>query len=43
MILRAMSDNADEAAFDTLVVKQFDIGEYCDRAAHICAALIENL
>ena len=43
VILRAMSDNADEAAFDTLVVKQFDIGEYCDRAAHICAALIENL
>ena len=40
VILRAMSDNADEDAFQTLVVKQFDVSEYCDRAAHICAALI---
>ena len=43
VILRAMSDNADEDAFQTLVVKQFDVGEYCDRAAHICAALIASL
>ncbi|WP_367923933.1 5'-methylthioadenosine/adenosylhomocysteine nucleosidase [uncultured Ruthenibacterium sp.] len=43
VILRAMSDNADENAFETLVVKQFDISEYCDRAAHICASLIRSL
>jgi adenosylhomocysteine nucleosidase len=43
VILRAMSDNADESAYETLVVKQFDIGEYCSTAAHISAALIAQL
>lgn len=43
VILRAMSDNADEAAYETLVVKQFDIMEYCDTAAKICTAMIASL
>lgn len=43
VVLRAMSDNADENAYDTLVVKDFDITEYCDTAARICEGLIERL
>ena len=43
VILRAMSDNADESAYETLVVKQFDVGEYCRTAAKISAALIAAL
>ena len=43
VILRAMSDNADESAYETLVVKQFDIGAYCRTAAAISAALIAAL
>ena len=43
LIIRAMSDNADEAAKQELVVKQFDTSEYSDKAAHICAKTIENM
>lgn len=42
VIIRAMSDNADENAFETLVVKQFDVSEYCDTAAKICEKTILN-
>ena len=40
IIIRAMSDNADEAALDHLVIKNFDVSEYCDKAAEICAKTI---
>ena len=43
VVLRAMSDNADEEAYDTLVVKEFDITEYCTTAARICEDLISRL
>ncbi len=43
VILRAMSDLANESAYETLVVKQFDINEYCQTAAEICADMIEKL
>ncbi len=43
VVLRAMSDNADEAAFEELVVKQFDITAYCATAARISEALIASL
>ena len=43
VILRAMSDNSDESAYETLVVKQFDAAEYCRTAAKISAALIAAL
>ena len=38
-----MSDNADEEAYDTLVVKEFDITEYSTTAARICEDLISRL
>lgn len=41
VIIRAMSDNADERAFEHLVVKQFDMSEYCDKAADICELCIK--
>ena len=37
----AMSDNADETAREELVEKQFDITEYCDKAADICELCIK--
>ena len=43
VVLRAMSDDADENAYETLVVKDFDITEYCDTAARICEELIRRL
>lgn len=43
VVLRAMSDNADENAYETLVVKQFDTAEYCNTAARLCEALIGRL
>lgn len=43
VILRAISDDADEAGFEKLVVKQFDVGDYCETAARVSAALIERL
>ena len=41
IIIRAMSDNTDEAALEHLVIKKFDISEYCDKAATICEKTIE--
>ncbi|MEG1895827.1 MAG: 5'-methylthioadenosine/adenosylhomocysteine nucleosidase [Oscillospiraceae bacterium] len=41
VIIRAMSDNADEKAFENLVTKQFDTSEYCDKAADICELCIK--
>ncbi len=36
--------NADlKEAYDTLVVKEFDITEYCTTAARICEDLISRL
>jgi len=43
VVLRAMSDNADEEAYETLVGKPFDISEYCASAAHICEELVARL
>lgn len=43
VVLRAMSDNADEDALQTLVVKQFDITEYCATAAAICEGIVARL
>ncbi len=43
VILRAMSDNCDEEAYETLVGKPFDISEYCKTAAQICEELVKNL
>ncbi len=42
VILRAMSDNCDEEAFETLVGKPFDISEYCKTAAKICEEVVKN-
>ena len=41
VIIRAMSDNADETAREELVEKHFDISEYCDKAADICELCIK--
>ena len=43
VILRAMSDNADESGFEVLVVKQFSITEYVRTATEIVANMIESL
>ena len=43
VILRAISDNADEAGFEKLVVKQFDVADYCETAARVSAALLERI
>ena len=43
MILRAMSDNADESGYEVLVVKQFSIGEYVKTATEIVARMIESV
>ncbi len=43
IIIRAMSDNADEAALEHLVIKNFDVSEYCDKAATICEKTIEYI
>ena len=43
VILRAMSDNTDEAGFEKMVVRQFDPAAYCATAARISAALIARL
>ena len=40
IIIRAMSDNADEAGHELLVVKKFDMSVYCDTAATICEKTI---
>ena len=43
VILRAMSDNADEEGFEKLVGKPFDISDYCRTAAKISRSLIARL
>lgn len=43
VILRAMSDDADEAAYETFVGKPFDISNYCTVSAKICHHLICNI
>ena len=41
LVIRSMSDNADEAATEKLIVKQFDISEYADHAAKICELTVK--
>ena len=43
VILRAMSDNADESGYEVLVVKQFSITEYVKTATEIVARMIESV
>ncbi len=43
VILRAMSDNADEAGHEVLVVKKFSITEYVATATRIVADLLTRL
>lgn len=43
VILRAMSDNADESGHELLVVKKFSIAEYVATATRIVAAMVESL
>lgn len=43
VILRAMSDNADESGYEVLVVRQFSIAEYVKTATAIVARMIESL
>ena len=43
VILRAMSDNADEDGYEVLVVRDFSIKEYVATATRIVAAMIERL
>ncbi len=41
LVIRSMSDNADESAREELVEKHFDVSEYCDKAADICELTIK--
>ncbi len=43
LIVRAMSDDSDEEAYDTLVGKPFDISDYCKTASDISKKIIINL
>ena len=43
VVLRAMSDNADESSYEVLVVKNFSITEYVATATAIVAAMVEAL
>lgn len=43
VVLRAMSDNADESGYDVLVVKKFSIAEYIKTATDIVARMVEGL
>lgn len=43
VILRAMSDNADEAGHEVLVVKKFSISEYVETATNIVADMLTRL
>ena len=43
VVLRAMSDNADESGYEVLVVKQFSITESIKTATEIVAHMIESL
>ena len=42
VVVRSMSDNADEEAFEKIVVKQFDCTEYCNTAAAIVLDILAN-
>lgn len=41
LIIRAMSDNADEKATEEIVEAKFDVSAYCDKAADICELCIK--
>ncbi|MCI6740781.1 MAG: 5'-methylthioadenosine/adenosylhomocysteine nucleosidase [Bacteroidales bacterium] len=43
VVLRAMSDNADEAGHELLVVKKFSIAEYVTTATAIVAGMLRRL
>ena len=43
VVLRAMSDNADEEGHQLLVVKKFSIAEYVSTATNIVANMLERL
>ena len=43
VVLRAMSDNADESGYEVLVVKQFSIADYVKTATEIVTTMIEHL
>ena len=43
VVLRAMSDNADESGHELLVVKKFSIAEYVTTATAIVARMLESL
>ena len=43
VILRAMSDNADEDGHEVLVVKKFSISEYVATATNIVVQMLEHL
>lgn len=43
VIVRAMSDNSDEAGAELLVGKPFDISEYCAKASHIVQRIVAGL
>ncbi len=43
LIVRTMSDNADEAALDKLIIKHFDISDYCRTAASIIEETLRAL
>lgn len=43
VILRAMSDNADENGHEVLVVKKFSIAEYITTATNIVCKMLESL
>lgn len=43
VVLRAMSDNADEAGHEVLVIKKFSISEYVTTATRIVARMLERL
>ncbi len=42
VVVRAMSDNADESAFEKLVVQHFDVSDYCNTAAAIVLDILQN-
>lgn len=41
LIIRAMSDDADEAVREKIDQKSFDIADYCDKAAQICRLTVK--
>ena len=43
VVLRAMSDNADESGYEVLVVRDFSIAEYVKTATEIVAYMVDHL